>query len=201
MLIAVQAFRRLRQYTLIRISRRVRCSNFKFLTNTHHSVPWWMVFVREGQHVSSQATKCPAVWTFIEGHVAEFFASPVIRPIRGPKWPKERSPGFTLGCSPHPNSPEAHKAHECAFHESHPVLRVGDAEGAVRYGDIRLGTFEPDRVPGKGRWDSARFHPRTPTQAGSLCYIALRSLERFAEMLPEGSSARPPLPRDGVSVA
>jgi hypothetical protein len=45
------------------------------------------------------------------------------------------------------------------------------------------------------------FHPRTPTQAGSLCYIALRSVERFVEMLPEGSSARPPLPRDGVSVA
>jgi hypothetical protein len=52
---------------------------------------------------------------------------------------------------------------------------------------------------GKDRWDSARFHPRTPTQAGSLCYIALRSVERFVEMLPEGSSARPPLPRDGVS--
>jgi hypothetical protein len=49
-----------------------------------------------------------------------------------------------------------------------------------------------------GRWDSARVHPRTPTQAGSLCYIALRSVERFVEMLPEGSSARPPLPRDGV---
>jgi hypothetical protein len=31
------------------------------------------------------------------------FASSVIRPIRGPKWPKERSPGFTLGSSPHPN--------------------------------------------------------------------------------------------------
>jgi hypothetical protein len=40
-----------------------------------------------------------------------------------------------------------------------------------------------------------------PTQAGSLCYIALQSVERFVEMLPEGSSARPPLPRDGVSVA
>jgi hypothetical protein len=26
--------------------------------------------------------------------------------------------------------PEAHKAHECAFDEKHPVLRVGDAEGA-----------------------------------------------------------------------
>ena len=31
-----------------------------------------------------------------------------------------------------------------------------------------------------------------------LCYIALRSVERFVEMLPEGSSARPPLTRDGV---
>ena len=34
-----------------------------------------------------------------------------------------------------------------------------------------------------------------------LCYIAPQSVERFVEMLPEGSSARPPLPRDGVSVA
>ena len=38
-------------------------------------------------------------------------------------------------------------------------------------------------------------------QAGSLCYIAFRSVERLVEMLPEGSSARLPLPRDGVSVA
>jgi hypothetical protein len=45
------------------------------------------------------------------------------------------------------------------------------------------------------------IQPRTPTQAGSLCYIALRGVERSVEMLPEGSSARPPLPRDGVSVA
>jgi hypothetical protein len=52
------------------------------------------------------------------------FTSSIIRTIRGPKWPKERSPGFTLGDSPHPNSPE----------------------GATRYGDNRLGTFEPDRV-------------------------------------------------------
>jgi hypothetical protein len=44
----------------------------------------------------------------------------------GPKWPKERSPGSTLGSSPLPNSPEA--------------------EGAMRYGDNRLGNFEPDRV-------------------------------------------------------
>jgi hypothetical protein len=34
-----------------------------------------------------------------------------------------------------------------------------------------------------------------------LCYIAFRSVDRFVEMLPEGSSARPPLSRDGVSVA
>ena len=39
------------------------------------------------------------------------------------------------------------------------------------------------------------------TQAGSLCYIVLRCVERFVEMLPEGSSARSPLSRDGVSVA
>ena len=45
------------------------------------------------------------------------------------------------------------------------------------------------------------FIPRTPTQAGSLCYIALQSVERFVEMLPEARSALPPLPRDGVSVA
>jgi hypothetical protein len=54
---------------------------------------------------------------------------------------------------------------------------------------------------GKGHWDSPRFQPRTPTQTESLCYIALRSVEQFVEMLPEGSSARPPLPRHGVSVA
>jgi hypothetical protein len=29
-----------------------------------------------------------------------------IRPIRGPKWPKECSPGFTLGSSPTRISPE-----------------------------------------------------------------------------------------------
>jgi hypothetical protein len=28
---------------------------------------------------------------------SENFTSSVIRTIRGPKWPKERSPGFTLG--------------------------------------------------------------------------------------------------------
>ncbi len=42
----------------------------------------------------------------------------------------------------------------------------------------------------KGPLDSARLHPRTPTQAGSLCYIALQSVERFVEMLPEGSVPR-----------
>ena len=30
------------------------------------------------------------------------FASSAIGPIHGPKWPKERSPGFTLGSFPHP---------------------------------------------------------------------------------------------------
>jgi hypothetical protein len=39
-----------------------------------------------------------------------------------------------------------------------------------------------------------------PDTGGSLCYIALRSVERFVEMLSEGSFARPPLPRDGVSM-
>ena len=44
--------------------------------------------------------------------------------------------------------------------------------------------------------------PRHRLEVAMLCYIALRSVERFVEMLPEGrSSARPPLPRDGVSVA
>jgi hypothetical protein len=33
-------------------------------------------------------------------------------------------------------------------------------------------------LAGKDRWDSARFDPRAPTQAGSLCYIGLRSIER-----------------------
>ena len=33
--------------------------------------------------------------------------------------------------------------------------------------------------------------PEPPTQAGSLCYIALLSVERSFEMLPGGSSVRP----------
>jgi hypothetical protein len=45
-----------------------------------------------------------------------------------------------------PRGMSPHKAHECAFHEKHPVLRVGDAEGAGRYGENRLQAFEPDRV-------------------------------------------------------
>ena len=45
--------------------------------------------------------------------------------------------------------------------------------------------------PGKGRWDSARYQFRNPTQAGSLCYNALLSVERSFEMLPDGSSVRP----------
>ena len=44
--------------------------------------------------------------------------------------------------------------------------------------------------------------PRPRLEAyAMLGYIACRSVERVVEMLPEGSSARPPLPRDGVSVA
>jgi hypothetical protein len=54
------------------------------------------------------------------------FALSVIRPIRGPKWPKERSPGLPWVVLPTRISPEA--------------------EGAMRYGDNRFGTFEPDRV-------------------------------------------------------
>jgi hypothetical protein len=45
-------------------------------------------------------------------------------PFRGPKWPRKLSPGFTLGNSSHPIRPE----------------------GATRYGENRLRTFEPDRV-------------------------------------------------------
>ena len=42
-------------------------------------------------------------------------------------------------------------------------------------------------VPGKGRWDSARFHPRTPTQAGSLCYINFPECETMSQKhLPGG---------------
>jgi hypothetical protein len=40
--------------------------------------------------------------------------------------------------------------------------------------------------------------PEHPTQAGSLCYNALRSVERSVEMLSEASSAHPESPRDGV---
>jgi hypothetical protein len=163
MLIAVQAFRRLRQYTLIRISRRVWCSIFEFLTNTHHSVPWWRSLSGRTTITTTRRTRTSVVRS---ESILAFGLKSVAQGL----------PGFTLGCSPH---------------------RIGP-EGAMRYGDNRLGTFEPDRVPGKGRWDSARFHPRTPTQAGSLCYIA-PSVERFVEILPEGSSTRPPLPRDGVS--
>jgi hypothetical protein len=45
-------------------------------------------------------------------------------PIRGPKWPREHSPGFTLGNSPTRISPE----------------------GAAGCGENRLRTFEPDRL-------------------------------------------------------
>jgi hypothetical protein len=53
-----------------------------------------------------------AVWTFWRRSRRRIFTSSVIwtigqSTIRGPKWPKERSPGFThgftLGSSPHPN--------------------------------------------------------------------------------------------------
>ena len=37
--------------------------------------------------------KCPAVWTFIVGHFGVIYTSSVIWSIRGPNWPKERSPG------------------------------------------------------------------------------------------------------------
>ena len=36
------------------------------------------------------------------------------------------------------------------------------------------------------------------TQAGSLCYIVPRSVERSLEMLPDGTSARPQRRRDDV---
>jgi hypothetical protein len=73
--------------------------------------------------IATQALRASAVWTFGEGHFGEF--SPGRSDGQcGPKWPKKRSPGFTLGRSPHPNCPE----------------------GAMRYRDNRLGTFEPDRV-------------------------------------------------------
>jgi hypothetical protein len=53
MLIAVQAFRRLRQYTVIRISRRVWCSNFKFLINTHRrSLGGWFLSRRDNTIVA-----------------------------------------------------------------------------------------------------------------------------------------------------
>jgi hypothetical protein len=66
----------------------------------------------------------PAVWTFIEGHVEEF----------SPRWPyglsvarsglKSVAQGLPWVVLPTRISPE----------------------GAMRYGDNRLGTFEPDRV-------------------------------------------------------
>jgi hypothetical protein len=43
------------------------------------------------------------------------------------------SPGLSPGFQPwEPQNKRVrpHKAHECAFHEKHPLLRVGDAEGA-----------------------------------------------------------------------
>ena len=53
-------------------------------------------------------------------------------------------------------------------------------------------------------WDGSRPERAVgiqPEPRHSLCYIAHGSVERSLEMLPEGSSARPQPPRDGVSVA
>jgi hypothetical protein len=60
-----------------------------------------------------------------------------------------------------------------------------------------FGLFSPRKV----RRNLARFQPRTPTQAGTLCYIAFRRVERPLEMLPDGSTARPQPPTRRCSVA
>jgi hypothetical protein len=103
-----------------------------------------MVFVPEGRHDSSQARSAwSAVWTFIEGHVGEFsprrsYGQSVAR--SGLKSVAQGLPGFTLGSSPHPNSPE----------------------GAMRYRDNRLGTFEPDRVRISSPFRAKRLFWLTP---------------------------------------
>jgi hypothetical protein len=96
-----------------------------------------------------------AVWTFGKGHVGEFSPRRVIRTIRGPKWPKERSPGFTLGGSPHPNSPE----------------------GATRYGDNRLGKFEPFRVRVSGPFRAKRYFRLTQGKPWAKLFWPLRATD------------------------
>ena len=51
----------------------------------------------------------------------------------------------------------------------HEVPGSATREDKVRMGMVLAGGIQPG------------FIPRTPTQAGSLCYIALRSVERFVE--------------------
>jgi hypothetical protein len=60
-------------------------------------------------------------------------------PIRGPKWPRKHSPGFTLGNSPG---------------------RIGP-EGATRYVENRLQTFELDRRRISGPYRAKRLYGLT----------------------------------------
>jgi hypothetical protein len=70
-------------------------------------------------------------------------------PICGPKWPIKHSPGFTLGNSPTRISPE----------------------GATRYGENRLRTFEPNRVRISSPFRALRLFRLTRVNPG-LCFIA-----------------------------
>ena len=71
--------------------------------------------------LTEQRLEAYAVWTFIEGHVREFSPRRSIWKIRGPKSLAQGLPWVVL------------------------PTRIGP-EGAMRYSDNRLGTFEPDRV-------------------------------------------------------
>jgi hypothetical protein len=55
-------------------------------------------------------------------------------------------------------------------------------------------------LPGKAFGIQPGFIPNPDTVWKPMLHCS-PECERFVEMLPEGSSARPPLPGDGVSVA
>ena len=156
MLIAVQAFRRLRQYTLIRISRRVWCSNFKFLINTHHPVPWWRSLSGRTTITTTQENERLHKSWFLSRRDSTIVAMPRSALQFGHlrRHVGEFSPRLSQGQS---------------------VARSGLKSVAQGLPWVVLPTRIRPEAEGarKGPLGFSPFHPRTPTQAGSLCYIAL----------------------------
>jgi hypothetical protein len=134
--------------------------------------------------------------------------SQAIRPIRGPKWPKKQSPGFTLGNSPIRISPEGacgekQAQREKASHRGYGEVGVGSLNVQLYTQTAQRRAVDPNigpRLPGllaKAGFEKIQLNVvQNAAMSGEVKLMAPLTMENIADaVLAAGLASRAELDR------